>query len=57
MPAGLRHNGNDDEVIPFAPGSPMQKFFQQFGDQKGQGDAAASPPDGHRRRLGFLHLG
>ncbi len=33
----LRHNGSD-ETIPFAPGSPMQKFFQQFGDQNGQGN-------------------
>ncbi len=32
----LRHNGSDD-VIPFAPGSPLQKFFQQFGGQDGQG--------------------
>jgi serine protease Do len=24
-------NQDDDQVIPFAPGSPMQKFFQQFG--------------------------
>ena len=28
----LRHNSQD---IPAAPGSPMQKFFQQFGDQFG----------------------
>jgi serine protease Do len=25
--------GNDREVVPFAPGSPMEKFFQQFGEQ------------------------
>jgi serine protease Do len=24
--------GNDREVVPFAPGSPMEKFFQQFGE-------------------------
>ena len=30
--SGLRHNSED---IPFAPGSPMEKFFQQFGDQFG----------------------
>ncbi len=46
--AGLRHNGSNDEVIPFAPGSPMQKFFQQFGDQKGQGDA----PQAHQMVIG-----
>src|SRR5690242_8182402 len=28
----LRHNSQD---IPFAPGSPMEKFFQQFRDQFG----------------------
>ena len=27
----------DDEMIPFAPGSPMQKFFRQFGQQFGFG--------------------
>ena len=46
--AGLRHNGSDDEVIPFAPGSPLQKFFQQFGDQDGQGDA----PQAHQMVIG-----
>ncbi len=45
---GLRHNGSDDEVIPFAPGSPLQKFFQQFGDQGGQGDA----PQAHQMIIG-----
>jgi len=24
--------GNDREVVPFAPGSPMEKFFRQFGE-------------------------
>lgn len=27
--------GGNDQVIPFAPGSPLQKFFRQFGDQDG----------------------
>jgi serine protease Do len=44
----LRHNGSDDEAIPFAPGSPMQKFFQQFGDQDGQGDQ----PQAHQTIIG-----
>jgi serine protease Do len=39
--SSLRQNGSDDEAIPFAPGSPMQKFFQQFGDQFGQGHPQA----------------
>ena len=28
---GMSHNGNDG--VPFTPGSPMEKFFQQFGFQ------------------------
>jgi serine protease Do len=39
--SGLRHNSQD---IPAAPGSPMQKFFQQFGDQFGfNGDDVQGP--------------
>jgi serine protease Do len=38
----LRQNGSDD-VIPFAPGSPLQKFFQQFGGQDGQGGQNGQP--------------
>ncbi|MDE1973337.1 MAG: DegQ family serine endoprotease [Hyphomicrobiales bacterium] len=30
-PASMR--GDDEDQIPFAPGSPMEKFFQQFGFQ------------------------
>jgi len=48
--AGLRHNGSDDEAIPFAPGSPLQKFFQQFGDQDGQGGSRA--PQAHQMVIG-----
>jgi len=44
---GLRQNGSDDQVIPFAPGSPLQKFFQQFGDQDGQG-----APQAHQMVIG-----
>ena len=44
--SSLRH---DSEDIPFAPGSPMQKFFQQFGDQFGfQGEM----PQMHRTIVG-----
>jgi serine protease Do len=35
-PAAMR-GGDDDQAIPFAPGSPMEKFFQQFGQGQGQG--------------------
>jgi serine protease Do len=48
--AGLRHNGSD-ETIPFAPGSPLQKFFQQFGDQNGKGGMDGAPR-AHRTIVG-----
>ncbi len=34
-PTSMQHNG-DDEQIPIQPGSPLDKFFQQFGGQFGQ---------------------
>jgi serine protease Do len=37
-PTAMRGDDND-QAIPFAPGSPMEKFFQQFG--QGQGQRAA----------------
>ncbi len=43
-PAMMSQN-DDDQAIPFAPGSPLQKFFQQFGDQGGQ-------PQAHRTIIG-----
>jgi serine protease Do len=46
-PAMLRQNDND-QVIPFAPGSPLQKFFQQFGNQFGQG----GEPQAHQTIIG-----
>jgi serine protease Do len=57
-PASMSQNDND-QTIPFAPGSPLQKFFQQFGDQFGQNQPRAHEtivgegsgffisPDGH----------
>ena len=38
QPAAIEQNGEDDETIPFAPGSPLDKFFQQFGRQFGDQD-------------------
>jgi serine protease Do len=36
-PTAMRGEDNDnDQAIPFAPGSPMEKFFQQFGQGQGQ---------------------
>ena len=46
----LRQNGSD-ETIPFAPGSPLQKFFQQFGEQDGQG-GQSGPPQAHQTIIG-----
>jgi serine protease Do len=37
-PALLQQN-SDQGAIPFKPGTPMYKFFQQFGDQSGQNSA------------------
>jgi serine protease Do len=34
-----QEGGSDQQAIPFQPGSPMYKFFQQFGDQFGQNSA------------------
>ena len=36
-PALMQENGDDDQQIPAQPGSPFDKFFQQFGQQPGQG--------------------
>ncbi|HTV37546.1 MAG TPA: Do family serine endopeptidase [Xanthobacteraceae bacterium] len=38
---------DQDQDIPFAPGSPLQKFFQQFGDQFGQ-----DQPQAHQTIIG-----
>ena len=34
-PASMNQNGDDEERNPAQPGSPRDKFFQQFGDQFG----------------------
>jgi serine protease Do len=50
--SSLRHNSRDDEAT---PGSPMEKFFQQFGDQFGfNGDDGQAPqmPQMHRTIVG-----
>jgi serine protease Do len=38
----------DDQQIPFAPGSPLEKFFQQFG----QGSGPDQVPQAHRTIIG-----
>jgi serine protease Do len=48
----VQQGGQDgnDQVIPFAPGSPLQKFFRQFGDQDGQ--PGLGTPQPHERMIG-----
>ena len=46
----LREDGSD-QVVPFAPGSPMQKFFQQFGQQFGH-QFGFGLPQGHETIIG-----
>src|SRR6516162_8593037 len=41
---------DDQDAVPFQPGSPMEKFFRQFGDQFGGGRMA--PPQGHQTITG-----
>jgi serine protease Do len=55
----LTSNGDEQEEIPFAPGSPMEKFFQQFGENMprtakprheiimGEGSGFFISPDGY----------
>jgi serine protease Do len=41
--AGLTSNQNDQQTIPLVPGSPMEKFFQQFGFGDGDMGPQARP--------------
>ena len=44
-----RNDDDDQDAIPSVPGSPMEKFFQQFGQQFGrQGRGQMQAPQGHR---------
>src|SRR5271169_4270186 len=53
-PASMQQQRNDDQdedAIPTVPGSPMEKFFQQFGDQfgrQGRQGQRGQTPQGHR---------
>jgi len=42
-PTAMRGD-DDDQAIPFAPGSPMEKFFQQFGQGQGQRQGQRAAP-------------
>ncbi len=50
--SALHHNSSDDEAVPFAPGSPMEKFFQQFGDQFGFNGDNGQAPQMHQTIVG-----
>ena len=44
-----RNDDDDQDAVPTVPGSPMEKFFQQFGQQFGrQGHGQMQVPQGHR---------
>jgi serine protease Do len=44
QPTSMRGDDEDnDQAIPFAPGSPMEKFFQQFGQGQGRDGQRAAP--------------
>jgi len=44
-------NGDDQEQIPAQPGSPLDKFMQQFGDQNGQ-QFGRNAPQSHETIIG-----
>jgi serine protease Do len=56
-PASMQQQGDDDQdAVPMVPGSPMDKFFKQFGDQfgrqgqgrQGQQGQRGQSPQGHQ---------
>jgi serine protease Do len=55
-PAMMQQRGNDDQdAVPSVPGSPMDKFFQQFGDQfgrQGRQGQRSQAPQGHQTITG-----
>ncbi len=56
-PASMQQQQGDDDqdAVPSVPGSPMDKFFQQFGDQfgrQGRQGQRGQPPQGHQTITG-----
>jgi serine protease Do len=60
-PASMQQQGDDDQdAVPMVPGSPMDKFFKQFGDQfgrqgqgrQGQQGQRGQTPQGHQTITG-----
>src|ERR1700744_6298418 len=44
----LHQNSDRDDDVPMQPGSPMEKFFRQFGDRFGQGGPGQGGAAGRR---------
>jgi serine protease Do len=51
-PAMMQENGDDQEQVPVQPGSPLDKFLQQFGDQFGQQSGRNNAPRRHETITG-----
>ena len=51
-PASMNQNGDDEERNPAQPGSPRDKFFQQFGDQFGHRGQRNGVPQRHETITG-----
>ena len=55
-PASMQQQGDDDQdAVPTVPGSPMDKFFKQFGDQfgrQGRQGQRGQAPQGHQTITG-----
>jgi serine protease Do len=51
-PASMNQNGDDEEQNPAQPGSPRDKFFQQFGDQFGHRGQRNGVPQRHETITG-----
>jgi serine protease Do len=55
-PASMQQQGDDDQdAVPTVPGSPMDKFFKQFGDQfgrQGRQGQRGQMPQGHQTITG-----
>ena len=55
-PAMMQQQGDDDQdAVPTVPGSPMEKFFRQFGDQfgrQGRQGQRGQTPQGHQTITG-----
>ncbi len=54
-PASMQQGNDDQDAVPSVPGSPMDKFFRQFGDQfgrQGRQGQRGQTPQGHQSVTG-----